>query len=113
MIFQQHYNPKHLIYAVFSAVLLHAFIILSITFVEPQGQPAHSIEVTLALHKSSKANPKADFLAQANQQGSGQLAKVNEMTTTQVADFVEAKLTKSPPKTKWRLSRHLNPPNIV
>lgn len=98
MIVQQHHNPNHLIYAVFSAVLLHAFIILGITFVAPQGAPAHSMEVTLALHKSNQANPKADFLAQANQQGSGQLDKVAEMTTTQVADFVEAQVNQITPE---------------
>ena len=98
MTFQQHHNPNHLIYAVFSAMLLHAFIIMGVTFVEPQGQAAQSIEVTLALHKSTQANPKADFLAQANQQGSGQLAKVSEMTTTQVADFLEAQINEITPE---------------
>lgn len=98
MIVQQHHNPNHLMYAVFSAVLLHAFIILGITFVAPQGAATHSMEVTLALHKSNQANLKADFLAQANQQGSGQLDKMAEMTTTQVVDFVEAQVNQITPE---------------
>ena len=92
MLVSQHDNPKHLIYAVFAAFLLHSFVILGISFVAPQQAGVQSIEVTLALHKSTQANQNADFLAQANQEGSGQLKKSAEMTTTQVADFVEAQI---------------------
>lgn len=98
MFAQQHHNPHHLMIAVFSALMLHAFFILGVTFVAPQGTATHSMDVTLALHKSSQKNDKADFLAQANQQGSGQLKKAAEMTTTQVADFVEAQINQVTPE---------------
>lgn len=98
MFAQQHHNPNHLMYAVFGALMLHAFFILGVTFVTPQGAVIQSMEVTLALHKSTQKNDKADFLAQANQQGSGQLKKAAEMTTTQVADFVEAQINQVTPE---------------
>ena len=59
----QHSNPNHLAYAVFIAVMIHGFLILGVTFVEPQGQPQAMMEVTMALHLSPEKNPKADFLA--------------------------------------------------
>lgn len=98
MFAQQHYNPNHLIYAVFAAFLLHAFLILSISFVAPQGQQSQMMEVTLALHKSQQVDKNADFLAQANQQGSGQFKKSIEMTTTQQADFVDAQINEIKPE---------------
>jgi protein TonB len=110
------------------AALLHAGVIFGIRFVAPAGQPRAMIEVTLALHTSPKPDDKADFLAAANQQGSGQLRKAREMTTTQSADFVDAQIqeirpedqaafTPPPEDTKHRLvvtqstSRRL-PPSI-
>ncbi len=94
----QHSNPNHLAYAVFIAVMIHGFLILGVTFVEPQGQPQAMMEVTMALHLSPEKNPKADFLAQANQAGSGQLKEVAEMTTTEAADFFDAQINDIKPE---------------
>lgn len=94
----QHYRPNHLTYAVFAAVLLHSLFIFGVTFIAPPNSSAQMIEVTVALHKSPQANPKADFVAQANQQGSGQLDKISEMTTTQAADFADAQINEIKPE---------------
>ncbi|HNA21120.1 MAG TPA: energy transducer TonB [Agitococcus sp.] len=98
MFAQQHHNPNHLIYAVFAALMLHASFILGVSFVAPQGQNMQMMEVTLALHKSQQTDKEADFLAQANQQGSGQFKKSIEMTTTQQADFVDAQINEIKPE---------------
>ena len=95
----QHANPHHLYYALVLAVLIHGFCILGFTFIAPQGgTPESMMEVTLALHRSPEKNTKADFLAQANQAGSGQLKQVAEMTTTQTADFFDAQINDIKPE---------------
>ncbi len=94
----QYSNPNHLAYAVFVALLIHGFLILGVTFVEPQGQSQAMMEVTMALHSSPEKNDKADFLAQANQAGSGHLKEAAEMTTTQAADFFDAQINDIKPE---------------
>lgn len=93
-----HSNPNHLAYAVFLALMVHAFLIMGITFVAPSGSPQAMMEVTLALHVSPDKNPNADFLAQANQSGGGQLKQAAEMTTTQAADFFDANINEVKPE---------------
>src|SRR5262245_30622676 len=75
-------------FALFLALSVHAALILGVGFVW-QAHRAHSptIEVTLAQHDDRKAPEKADFIAQANQQGSGDAAEVRETTSTREADF--------------------------
>ncbi len=95
----RHSNPNHLTYAIFLAVMIHAFLIMGVTFIAPSGgMPQSMMEVTLALHLSPEQNPKADFLAQANQAGSGQLKQAVEMTTTQTADFFDAQINEIKPE---------------
>lgn len=73
----------------FIAVVLHAFVILGITFdVTPSSGPRPTMEVTLALQPDNqRPNEEADFLAQASQDGSGTLDERQRITTDQVADF--------------------------
>jgi len=58
----------------FFAVILHAVVILGITFVtlksEPKNPPQR-MEITLVKSKSDSSPDKADYLAQATQEGSG------------------------------------------
>jgi len=77
-------------FALFLALSVHAALILGVGFVW-QAHRAHTptIEVTLAQHDDRDAPKKADFLAQANQQGSGDAPDVRETTSTQEADFHE------------------------
>ena len=93
-----HSHPNHLAYAFFVALMLHALAIMGVTFVAPHGVPQSMMEVTLALHISPEKNPKADFLAQANQTGSGQLKQTAEITTTQAADFFDATINEVKPE---------------
>jgi protein TonB len=77
-------------FALFLAISVHAAIILGVGFVwNAQRDRAPAIEVTLAQHEDAVAPDKADFLAQANQQGSGDDAEVQERTTSEEAAFHE------------------------
>jgi protein TonB len=65
------------------AVMLHALIIFGIQFVPPRATSAPVMEVTWVPTQSKSAPVQADFVAQAAQQGSGQLADARLTTTTQ------------------------------
>ena len=60
-----------LTFTVVLALLLHALLLFGIHFVPPKAQPATSLEVTLVPAQSIEAPKEADFIAQADQQGSG------------------------------------------
>ncbi len=62
----------------FLAIVLHALIILGISFSsEDTSKPdiISTMDITLVQHKSDEAPDKADYLAQANQKGSGNTQK--------------------------------------
>ncbi|MFC3851446.1 energy transducer TonB [Salinispirillum marinum] len=73
----------------FIAVVLHAFVILGISFdASSSRQPNPTLEVTLALASDNQQpNETADFLAQSSQEGSGTLDEKQQISTDQVADF--------------------------
>lgn len=58
-----------------AALLLHAIVIFGIRFVQPEIHSAGMLEVTLVPAESATAPKRADFLAQAQQTGSGTLAQ--------------------------------------
>ncbi len=82
-------TPKdRLSFTFFLATSLHAALILGITFTSELFDPeSPTIEVTIATHSDDKAPEDADFIAEANQIGSGTEADVMETTTRQQADF--------------------------
>jgi protein TonB len=98
-------------FTVFLAAAMHAAVILGIGFAyHVEHARAPTIEVTLAQHADRKAPDQADFLAQANQIGSGDMREISETTTTETAAFhdnvlrevasepqVEANDAKTPP----------------
>src|SRR5258707_6730987 len=98
-------------FTVFLAASLHAALILGVGFAwHVEHARAPTIEVTLAQHDDRKAPDQADFLAQANQIGSGDSREIRETTTTETAAFhdnvlrdvssepqVEANDAKTPP----------------
>ena len=57
------------------ALLLHAFLLFGVQFVQPMLRQPPMLEVTLVPTASAKAPRKADFIAQANQAGSGTAAE--------------------------------------
>lgn len=66
----------------FFAAVLHAAIVLGISFdLQPRPPAAQTVEVTLAQQEDEEEPDKADFLAQANQQGSGTLEEVRDLAT--------------------------------
>lgn len=75
-------------FTLFLAASLHAALILGVGFrSEDSGPPAPTIEVTLAQHADLEAPEDADFIAQANQLGSGTEADPMETTARTEADF--------------------------
>ena len=74
--------PDRMGFTLFMAVLLHMVIILGVGFELADRQaPAASLEITLAQYQSSNAPDKADYLAQANQIGSGDALQKKLQTT--------------------------------
>ncbi|HEX7034580.1 MAG TPA: TonB family protein [Pseudomonadales bacterium] len=101
-------------FTLFLAASLHAAIILGVGFSpEDTAPPAPTIEVTLATHADQQAPEQADFIAQANQQGSGTEAEVRETTTTSESDFQEDRINPvnpepvTPPQPQERVEREL------
>ena len=81
-------NRDRFHFSLFLALSLHAALILGIGFSADLNAPeSTSIEVTISLSNDKIAPDEADFLAAQNQLGSGTLASVKEMTTTERADF--------------------------
>ena len=79
-----------LVFTVFVALIVHAVVILGISFsAYGRFHARPTIEVTLAQHVDKKAPDNADYLAQFNQEASGTLDKKAELTTDRRADFAD------------------------
>ncbi|MDG1205257.1 MAG: energy transducer TonB [Pseudomonadales bacterium] len=85
-------------FTVFLALSVHAVIILGVTFTYLDRKPStHTMEVTLAQHRSQNAPEKPDFLAQFNQVGSGTLKKKALTTSPNKADFHDTIIRETSP----------------
>lgn len=84
-----HVKPAdRLSFALFVAAAFHAMVVLGITFSPTDSKPSNkTLEVTLARNTNDKAPEDADFLAQANQQGSGTLDEKRQLTTTEETEL--------------------------
>jgi protein TonB len=83
-------------FAIFMAAIIHLLIIFGIGFGLPDKQSsATTLDVTLAQSHQDKAPEEADFLAQANQEGSGTLKERAQMTTTELADYAAETIRKT------------------
>ncbi|MFB3105164.1 MAG: hypothetical protein ACE1ZA_09555, partial [Pseudomonadales bacterium] len=81
-------------FTLFLAISLHAAIILGVSFTsELSLEQSPTIEVTIAQHSDSEVPEDADFIAQANQLGSGDADEVLETTTKQQSYFHDNKAT--------------------
>jgi len=70
------------------ALVLHALTILTLNFSLPEPQkPAQTLEVTLARFDDQQAPEQADYLAQTNQQGSGESRDKHQPSTRERAVF--------------------------
>jgi len=86
-------------FTVFLAMALHAAIILGVTFtIIKKGPSTHTMEVTLAQHRTNSEPEKVDFLAQFNQAGSGTLKEKALTTTESRSDFRDTVIRKTEPE---------------
>ncbi len=90
-------SPDRLVVAIFLATLIHAIMIFGVRFRFPHAHASHVMEVTLATHRSLRPNPKADFLAQATQEGSGQLKEARVIQSPEQSPFHDAKIQETTP----------------
>ena len=80
-------------FAAFLAIALHLALILGVGFALPDPPaPLESLEVTLARFASESTPKDADFLAQADQQGSGTLDELAELTTNRDAPLADTRI---------------------
>jgi protein TonB len=88
-----------LTFTVFLALAVHAAIILGVTFTfSERGSSTHTMEITLAQHRSENRPDKADYLAQFNQVGSGTLEEKTLTTTTTEAEFQDTEIRETSPR---------------
>ena len=81
-------------FTLFLAVVVHATAILGIGFAPERDSAtaAESLEVTIAHQLSDETPEDADFLAQADQEGSGDQEEVREVTTDREAEFADPEI---------------------
>lgn len=92
------YLDDRFIFSLFLALVFHAILVLGVTFdYEANSRAAETLEVTLARTQASKPLEEADFLAQADQEGSGTLEEAALLTTTEIADFQDTKVQEVTP----------------
>lgn len=85
-------------FTVFLAIALHAVVILGVTFTFIKEKPStHTMEVTLAQHRSKNRPDKADFLAQFDQAGSGTLEEKALTTSPNKAEFHDTVIRETSP----------------
>ncbi|HCT41252.1 MAG TPA: energy transducer TonB [Moraxellaceae bacterium] len=85
-------------FTIFVAVVLHAILIFGVAFTAPRIELPNVMEVTLAQHQSSTADKDADFLAQANQKGSGSLDKAAMITSPHQSRFHDSDINEIQPE---------------
>ncbi|MFP6808377.1 MAG: energy transducer TonB [Pseudomonadales bacterium] len=95
-------------FTTFLAVIIHAALILGVTFTYITNKPStHTMEVTLAQHRSNNRPDKADFLAQFNQIGSGTLDKKALITSPYQADFHDTVIRETSPQQRPEIARKI------
>ena len=96
-----------LTFTVFLAVALHALIILGVTFTREDNAPStHTMEVTLAQHRSVNRPDKADFLAKFNQVGSGTLDEKRLITSPHESRFFDTAIRETTPMQVPKTAKH-------
>lgn len=87
-------------FTLFMSALINAIVILGISFSplddEDNDTMAPTLEVVLVPTRSDRAPTEADYLAQANQQGSGELEEKHRATTPTPAMITTSDTTGSP-----------------
>lgn len=80
---------ERLITTIFISTVFHAILVLGVSFIMPESKPRTNVSMEVILvQKSSEQKPeKADFLAQASQQGGGEQEEVHRPTSPTPAPF--------------------------
>lgn len=96
-------------FTIFFAIALHLILIMGIGFdIVRNNQPTTSLDVTLAKYQDAKEPEDAEFLAQSNQQGSGQdIDEARKLTTNQTSVIQDREVTKTSPEI------HQTPPSPI
>lgn len=96
-----------MLFILFIATIVHVALIFNIGFGRHElNAVQQSLEITLSQHSSEKAPEEADFLAQSNQEGSGDLEEKAVLSTTEVADFSDNVIREVTPIEKTRLMEY-------
>lgn len=95
-------SGDRLTFTLFVAAVLHAILIFGVVFSAPRIELPNVMEVTLAQHQSSTADKDADFLAQANQKGSGTLDKAALITSPHQSRFHDSQIQEIQPEESRR-----------
>lgn len=78
------------------SVILHLVVLLGVSFnvlTPPSNSPINNLEITLVKQQQSKAPEKADFLAQANNEGGGEF---DQKTPTPSPDMPTPRIEETP-----------------
>ncbi|HDZ56869.1 MAG TPA: energy transducer TonB [Pseudomonas xinjiangensis] len=85
-------------FTLFLAAVLHALVILGVTFDLPTpSELSKALEITLATQPTDETPEQADYLAQVNQQGSGTLDEKAAPSTTEEAQFQDSEINQVTP----------------
>lgn len=80
-------------FTLFLALVFHGVLLFGLSFTVQKGTAiAPTLNVTLATFESQKTPDKADFLAQHNQEASGELDEVKELTTQKQAEISDIQI---------------------
>jgi len=91
-------SGDRLSFTLFVALAFHAILIFGVVFTAPRIELPQVMEVTLAQHRSDSADKDADFLAQANQRGSGTLDKAALITSPHQSRFHDSAINEIQPQ---------------
>lgn len=88
-------------FTLFLALGFHALLIFGVSFTLPDSvRTPPTLDVTLAQHRSQQQTPleEADFLADADQQGSGTLDEKAMLTSTEQAEIEDNQIFRTTPQ---------------
>ena len=91
-------SNERLSFTAFLALAIHAVIILGVAFTaDGRDKVAPTLNITLANHRSDKAPDQADYLAQFDQEASGDSAEARELTAREIAEATDSTVNQITP----------------
>lgn len=111
-LYGQKLDNERMGFAMLLAIATHAIVIFGVGFKLLDAPPqAPTLEVTLAQYRSPNAPAKADYLAQFNQQGSGNQPDKQEITADQIPIITDP--GNNPPTIAQQPQGALDPPTEI